>query len=283
VSALTSDALRRWQRDLAKAPARRRTKRGAAQAYQDARGDDEGRRRRRATTNRVFTSLRAALNHAYREGKVESDNAWKRVRKFENATSARQRYLTEAEATRLLNACAPDFRRLVRAALETGARYGELARLAVSDFNPDTGTLAIYKSKSGKPRHIVLTDEGRSFFEEICAGRQSAERMLRRGNGEAWGLSNQALPMKQACQHAHISPVITFHELRHTWASLAIMHGVPPMVAAKNLGHRDTSMVERHYGHLAEDYVAQEIRQKAPRFGGPAPERRNIKPMSGGR
>jgi len=39
--------------------------------------------------------------------------------------AARVRYLTVAEAKRLLNACNPDFRRLVQAALATGARYGE--------------------------------------------------------------------------------------------------------------------------------------------------------------
>lgn len=37
---------------------------------------------------------------------------------------------------------------------------------------------------------------------------------------------------------------ITFHGLRHTWASLAVMNGVPLLVVAKDLGHRDTRMVE---------------------------------------
>jgi len=45
------------------------------------------------------------------------------------------------------------------------------------------------------------------------------------------------------------------------------MGGVPLMVVARNLGHSDTRMVEKHYGHLAESYVADEIRKNAPRFG----------------
>jgi hypothetical protein len=44
------------------------------------------------------------------------------------------------------------------------------------------------------------------------------------------------------------------------------MNGAPLMVVAKNLGHRDTRMVERHYGHLAPNYVADEIRKSAPVF-----------------
>ena len=38
------------------------------------------------------------------------------------------------------------------------------------------------------------------------------------------------------------------------------MNGVPPIVVAKNLGHSDTRMVEKHYGHLAPSYVADAIR-----------------------
>jgi hypothetical protein len=30
----------------------------------------------------------------------------------------------------------------------------------------------------------------------------------------------------------------------------------PLMVAARNLGHADTRMVERHYGYLAPSYIA---------------------------
>jgi hypothetical protein len=45
------------------------------------------------------------------------------------------------------------------------------------------------------------------------------------------------------------------------------MGGAPLLVIAKNLGHADTRMVERHYGHLSESYVADAIRAAAPQFG----------------
>jgi hypothetical protein len=48
-------------------------------------------------------------------------------------------------------------------------------------------------------------------------------------------------------------------------ASLAEMSGVPLLVA-NNLGHRDTRMVEKHCGHLAESYVTEAIRRGAPRY-----------------
>jgi hypothetical protein len=45
------------------------------------------------------------------------------------------------------------------------------------------------------------------------------------------------------------------------------MAGMPLMVVARNLGHADTRMVERHYGHLAPSFIADAIRASAPRFG----------------
>jgi integrase len=84
--------------------------------------------------------------------------------------------------------------------------------------------------------------------------------------GREWKPSEQARPMRAACERAKITPV-GIHQLRHTWASLAVMNGIPLPVVAANLGHMDTRMVEKHYGHLAPSYVAETIRARAPRFG----------------
>ena len=45
------------------------------------------------------------------------------------------------------------------------------------------------------------------------------------------------------------------------------MAGVPLVVVAKNLGHSDTRMCEKHYAHLAPSYIADTIRAHAPRLG----------------
>jgi integrase len=267
VASLTTDMLRKWHADIARKPKRVRTGKGKAQQHAAGNGDGEEVRRRRTTANRNLTTLKAALNHAWHDGKTPSDAAWRRVKPFAAVDAARVRYLTVAEAKRLINACDPVFRPLVQAALETGARYGELAALQVHDFNPDAGTLAIRQSKTGKARHIVLTDEGAAFFRQVCAGRPGGAVMFTKSDGGAWIKSSQQVPMEEACARAKIDPPITFHGLRHTWASLAVMAGAPLMVVAKNLGHADTRMCERHYGHLAPSYVADAIRKHAPKFG----------------
>jgi len=45
------------------------------------------------------------------------------------------------------------------------------------------------------------------------------------------------------------------------------MAGVPLLVVAKNMGHADTRMVEKHYGHLAPSFITEAIRANAPKFG----------------
>lgn len=266
IDALTAEQLQRWHASLAKTPRHVRPSAGVLKQLPIRDGDD-GQRARRASANRTLTALRAALNRCWRAGKVASDRAWRSVEPFENVDSARIRYLTVSEAKRLINACDDEFKPMMQAALQTGARYGELTRLQVHDFNPDSGTLAVRQSKSGKPRHIVLTDEGLALFRQLSAGRGGNEPLIRKANGSAFRANDQALLMAEAVKRAKITPSITFHGLRHTWASLAVMNGVPPMVAAKNLGHRDTRMVEKHYGHLAPSYIAEAIRAGAPRFG----------------
>jgi integrase len=267
VSELTPKRLRDWLAVMASMPAMRRTRSGEAQRYgKEPNGDDEV-RARRASANRVLTMLKAALNFAFHEGHVASDAAWRKVKPYRAVETARLRYLSVAEAQRLINACDPDFRPLVRAALETGCRYGELTRLEVHDFNPDAGTVAIRRSKTGKPRNIILTSAGTEYFRRLCAGRAGGELVFLHANGSPWGAAHQSRPMADACRRAGTDPPISIHALRHTWASLSVMAGVPLLVVAKNLGHADGRMVERHYGHLAEDYVAQEIRGKAPVFG----------------
>ncbi len=257
VQTLRTEDLRRWRDHVVSAPAYAR----GAQRHR-APTTDGAKRARRATVNRTWSAFRAALNHAFAEGRVPSDTAWRKLKPYRDVEVARVRYLSLAEARRLINACDPIFRPLAQAALQTGARYGELARLEVRDFNRDAGTLTIRQSKSGRSRHVVLTSEGHELFRQLTAGRAGDELILGR-----WGRSCAHKPMSRAVQRAKITPPISFHGLRHTWASLAVMNGVPLMVVAKNLGHRDTRMCELHYAHLSPGHVRDAIRAGAPRFG----------------
>jgi integrase len=257
---LTKTRIVAWHQKIAETPPRLRTKAGAAPQHREANASPEAVRQRRSTANRVLTILKATLNHAHREGRCASDDAWRTVRGFREADAARLRYLSDDESRRLTNASPPDFRALVTAALLTGCRYGELTAMIVDDFNPDAGTVRVRTSKSGKPRHVVLTQEGRDFLAGLAAGRPGSAGLFLRQNGKSWAKSEQQRPLAAASAVAKIDPPVNFHGLRHTYASRLAMRAVPLAVIAAQLGHSDTRMVEKHYGHLSSGYVAETVR-----------------------
>jgi integrase len=267
---LSAEELRRWRDSIAKAAPRRRTRPGEKQKHGAAAEDDDRRRARRASANRTWTVLRAALNLSFERDKVDSDKAWRKVKPFKKVDKARVRYLSLAEAKRLINASDSDFRPLLHAALLTGGRYGSVAQLVASDFNADAGTVRMRTRKGDgteKVYHVHLSEEGWRFFEQVCAGRRGDERLFKKDDGSAWGKSDQIRRVEEASVRAKISPPVNFHVTRHTWASHAVMNGTPLIVVAQNLGHSDTRMCEKYYQHLAPSYVAQAIRAGAPMFG----------------
>lgn len=294
VARLTRDQIRRWHRGIASAPARVRAARGKINIRRQTVTDDDAPRRRRATANRILTVLKAALNHARREGKITCpDDAWSAVSPFKGADAPKIRYLNDAEATRLINACAGDFRDLVMAGLLTGCRYGELAKLKVGDFDRKSGTLSIPVTKGGKARHVVLTDEGQEFFTRLATGRTGSDLMLMRDaiakqatrdrpaqtTRAPWAKGDQSRPMREACTAAQITPAISFHILRHTYGSRLAMRGVGMAVIAAQLGHTGTRMTERHYAHLAPSYVADVVRSAFGSLGVTLPAT-NVTPMA---
>jgi integrase len=249
-----------WLERLAGTPARLRTRVGHAPRHRQRDDSAEGVRRRRESANRVLTVLKAALNLAYQHGKTRSKAPWESVKPYRDVGAPKIRYLSDKESKQLVDVCVTPFRALVIGALLTGARYGELATMRVGDFDVAAGTIHIPRSKSGKPRHIFLTAEGQKFFTSIAAQQPPGALLFVKMDGKPWGNTHQVRPMREASERAGIEPAISFHILRHTYASRLAMRGVALNVIAAQLGHSDTRMTERHYAHLAPSYIGETIR-----------------------
>ena len=202
--------------------------------------------------------------------RVGSRDAWARLKKFRAVDSARLRWLTVDEATRLLNAAAADLRTLIRAGLVTGCRQGELLAARVRDYDPQSVTLLIPDSKSGKPRRVPLTAEGEELFDSLTAGKLEDAPLFVRADGTPWYRVAVIRAMAEACKGAKVGGGVSFYTLRHTYASLLVQAGTPLLFVASALGHGDTRMVEKHYAHLAPSQVADAIRANLPSFDGTA-------------
>jgi integrase len=264
---LQVEEIRAWHRKIAERPRKVRGRKGEGPRYHQGPFDAEARRRRKSSANRVLVVLKAALNHAYRDGKVPTDDAWRRVQAFRRVSIGPGAYLTREQCRALVQSCAPDFRRFVQAALLTGARFGEIRDITAKDFDAEAGTVFFAHSKSRRPRYVVLTDEGRRFISEITLGLSPKAPLFLRGDGEPWHPTDPYPRLDAACRLAGIEPRATFHHLRHTYASLLAMKGTPMAVIAKNLGHSTSEPCEKYYAHLAPSYVSETIRERMPELG----------------
>ncbi len=275
---LTATHIRAWLDKLASRPARVRTgKLAKKQNYRGAAETQDEIRARRATANRIFNILKALLNRAFRDGLVSDDSAWRKVKPFPKVDEARIRFLTDAEGVRLVNACAPDLRQLVNAALLTGARYGELVEMRVNDVNNRDARVYISQSKSGKPRHIPLNPEGVDLFRNATVGKKGDDFVFTRKDGSPWGKNHHVRALTQACDVAKVAPTISFHQLRHTYASHLAQAGVDLLTISKLLGHADIRITSKHYAHLADKTLAAAV-TKLPSFQS-APILAAIKPQ----
>lgn len=207
--------------------------------------DEEKVRRSKDNANRIYDVAKAAFNLAYRNGLVDSDRAWKIVRAFRDVGDNRKLFLTDKQVSALLAHTKSGFHNLIKAAVLTGARYGELTSARVHDLDRLNGTLRL-EGKTGK-RDSYLSDDALTFFKEITKDRLPDAYLLVRDDGMPWGKSHQHRPMKEAVKAAKLPKETVFYSIRHYHISKALLAGIPAQVIAENCG-TSIRMLEKHYG-----------------------------------
>ena len=274
VSRLSKARIEKWSRELAESGKRKTGRKWEKPELMEAPVSEEQIRQRRDSANRILTNLKSALNHALDAGMVQEPAPWKQVKPFPNTSANRVRFLTVGEQKKLIESCNEDLAPLVIAALYTGARYGELSPVLVKDFDRINHTLFLQfgKGKSGsKPRFVILTDEGFEWFAKYTEGKEPDSLMFLRTavkrttradsltNHNQWARYDQGYEMDKAVLKSGIDRV-TFHELRHTYASTLLNDGLSLSYLAEQLGHADTRMVSKYYGHIAKTAMVKAIR-----------------------
>ncbi|QBB70135.1 hypothetical protein ELE36_07015 [Pseudolysobacter antarcticus] len=268
VNSITDSDLKNWQSRVRNTPP---SVRGHGEGIRSARAvnmnDPEVLRRRTQTTNRIWNTFRAALNHAWRisSNGIMTRDAWAKVKPLKVSDSGPPRMLSVEDARGLLDHCAADFRPVVEAALMTGARYGEIVRLRVSDFDAARSAIRIHQTKTGKTLYQPLTGEGCRFFKAHTEGRFPGMFMFARSDGDPWGKSHQARPIKEAATGAGLSNV-SFKVTRATYGKLLLLATNDIELVAKALGHSDSRITRKHYAQYLPNEVAEAV-LKMPEFG----------------
>ncbi len=218
-----------------------------------------------STVRRYLTVLGSAMNAATKEWFWMDDNPCSKVIR-PTEPRGRVRYLDDDERPRLLAACKESPTQLlyplVVMALCTGARRGELLRLAWQDVDLERGFAVIHHSKNGDRRALAITGLAAEVLEEWSQVRRLGCDLVfpgRRGKAtfpqRAW---------KAALEAAGIED-FRFHDLRHTFASYLAMSGATLAELAEALGHKTLAMVKR-YAHLTEGHTAGVVARMTERF-----------------
>ncbi len=164
---------------------------------------------------------------------------------------------------------------IILVALKTGMRFGEILGLTRDDILKETSELNVDKTwgyrKSKDMNQFLLTKNSASIRKvavdpelmimlELFARWQdehkqdTVENTLFVGLGENTNVYNSNINNRLAnmLKEIDIKP-ISVHKLRHTQASYLMAKKVPIEVVAKRLGHTDTNMIRKTYGHLLKE------------------------------
>jgi integrase len=189
----------------------------------------------------------------------EGTNPVRHIEKYKEGR--RERYLTAEEFSRLGDALAaaevdqsetPFALAAIRLLIFTGARLGEILSLRWDHAHLDEGVLKLPDSKTGR-KVFWLNPPALEVLKSLP--RVSGNPFVIVGTRAGHHLVNLRKPWQRVCSRADIADA-RIHDLRHSYASVAVGAGVGLYLTGKILGHLRNTTTER-YAHLADDPVRQ--------------------------
>jgi len=242
------------------------------------------------TVNRDMVALKAMLSKAVEWNFLEK-NPLSNMRRAKAADNSRVRYLSLDEENRLFNALEKrenDGRKarsryngwrlqrhleplpeitenefidhlqpIVLLALNTGLRRGEIFNLEWSDidFLHDRLTVKAASAKGAKTRHIPLNATVRTILKRWQ--KQTSDTGLVFPSKKGKRLDNISSAWHKLVVDAEIED-LTFHDLRHDFATKILKAGADIVTVSKLLGHSDLKMTLR-YSHVTDESLTTAV------------------------
>jgi integrase len=200
------------------------------------------------TVNRELALLKRMFNLAITWDLFLDLNPVRKVRFFREVNTGR-RILNPEEEGELLRHAAPYLQDLIRFALNTGLRTGEIFPLPWSAVDWEKNLLNVFAPKTGKIREVPINSETRKVLEYWALGRRNEFVFYNPATGKPFVDLKAGFAL--ACRKAGISGV-TWHTLRHTFASRLLDRNVDIVTVQQLLGH-STVIVTMRYTHTNLD------------------------------
>ncbi len=230
-----------------------------------------GKRLAPATQRGVIVLLSHMLSLARRWGIHKGANPCELVTK-PRVNNQKTEYLTHEQHTKLLETINawPDKMAvsIIRFAMLTGIRRGEIFKLQWKDISIEHGTMLLRDPKGKKDVSLPLSQEAievlknvpREFETDfIFYGREGKQRTDFK---HAWHTIRKA---------AGLPDDFRFHGLRHHYASTLVSNGVDLYVVQQLLTHKSHAMTQR-YSHLSPNALKQATEKAGKLLAGKNPE-----------
>ena len=236
-----------------------------------------------STVHRRVSILRAAYSWAVRT-RVLTGNPLTALRIAKPATRRITPPSTK-EARLLYNVAAPHIRRVIVLGMATGARIGpsELFRLKRSDVDIETGIIRMPNAHKGaldESRDVPIRDDVlvllRGWQEEDALG--GCEYVIAYKGRPVRSISSG---WHNAMRRAGITRRIRPYDLRHAFASLALMHGADIKCVAETMGHKNITMLLSVYQHTLFDQRRRAVNAAPGLFSNSGAKKDRKKRISG--
>jgi integrase len=221
------------------------------------------------TVKHIFTLIKTLINFGVKKGLIDPPNARKLNIQMPKVDNEVTEDLTHAELGRLLkvldeyaNQILADVMRL---ALATGMRRGEIAGLKWGDLNFERETIFIRDPKGGKSQSIPMNAAARDIL-----ARQEKRGIFVFTNPNGRPLNNRMyLALREIRKKAGLPDDFRpLHGLRHAYASsLASSGEVDLYVLQRLLTHKSPSMTKR-YAHLRDEALRKGAEVASSLFNG---------------
>jgi integrase len=216
--------------------------------------------------------FRQIINKAKLWGLYEGENPIKGV-KIPNAQNGRIRFLSYEEARRLLEALkkiSAQVHDMALISLHTGMRAGEIFNMKNYDIDLENGIIDIPDSKNKQSRKVFMTEGVKAILKDRAKGKPMEYIFKSSKGGRVMEVSDsyarviERLGFNEGIKDRRYK--ITFHSLRHTFASWLALQGEPILNIKELLGHKTLEMTLR-YAHLVPDQKREAVARMERAFG----------------
>jgi len=186
--------------------------------------------------------------------------------------------LTDAEVSRLLEACGPTpagvrNQALIAVLYRGGLRINEALDLYPKDLDLEAGSIRVLHGKGGKARTVGIDVGACAIVEHWLAirrelGLNGTHPALCTLAGARMGDAYIRVLLPRLGRKAGIEKRVHAHGLRHTHAAELRVEGVDIGIISKQLGHRSIATTARYLDHIAPQDVIAAMRGRA--WGSPA-------------